>query len=244
LPSSSDRISNPVNSFNLLPKRLVSTTVDIPQDLKIPSPTNAAPSSDSISEFTSSSLDSITPESYSPIISEHLGFLKQLGLDYGWGPTALVETVLESVHIATGTPWWASIMLTTLLLRVAFLKLHINAADTSARLATLMPHIAPLKERINASKLTNDMDALKLASAEMKQVYTAANIEVWRIFLPFLVQIPLGFATFRLLRGMATLPVPGLDEGGLWWLKDLTLSDPYFVLPMAVGATFYWTIKV
>lgn len=135
-------------------------------------------------------------------------------------------------------------MLTTLLLRVAFLKLHINAADTMARLATLTPHMAPIKERISAAKLTQDMEALNLASAEMKRLYLAANIEVWRMFLPFLVQIPLGFATFRLLRGMATLPVPGLDEGGLLWLKDLTLSDPYFILPMAVGGAFYWTMKV
>jgi YidC/Oxa1 family membrane protein insertase len=88
------------------------------------------------------------------------------------------------------------------------------------------------------------MEALRLASADMKQLYKAADIKISRLFLPLLVQGPLGFGTWRLLNGMAALPVPGMDEGGLLWVKDLTVSDPYLILPMVTGLAFFWTFKV
>lgn len=66
---------------------------------------------------------------------------------------------------------------------------------------------------------------------------------MWRLFVPML-QVPIGFATFRLMRGMADLPVPGLDDGGFLWLTDLTQSDPYFILPIVTGIAFHLTFKV
>lgn len=155
-----------------------------------------------------------------------------------------METVLESVHLAAGTPWWGSILLTSLLLRVVFLQPVIRASDTSARLATLTPLTDPIRQRMNAAKATQDTEAVKLGALELRQLYKAADIKFSRVILPFVLQGPLGFGSFRLLRNMGTLPVPGLDEGGLLWLKDLTVCDPYFLLPMITGIGLHWTFKV
>ncbi len=155
-----------------------------------------------------------------------------------------MEAALEIVHVYIGTPWWASILLTALALRVAFFTLYVNAADTAARQMTLAPLMKPIKQRIDAAKHTQDMEAVKMASIEMRQLYKAADIKLSRMFLPILVQGPIGYGTFRLLKGMAALPVPGMDEGGLLWLKDLTVSDPYLILPMVTGFAFFWTFKV
>lgn len=200
--------------------------------------------SDSISDFTSSSVESILTGHSSQVIGESLGFLKRLGLDYGWGPTAIVETVLETIHIYAGTPWWGSILLTALALRVAFFKTYINASDTSARQLALAPYLRPIRQRMDAAKARQDVEAVQIAARETAQVFKAADIKVSRLFIPLLVQTPLGYGTFVLLRGMAALPVPGLDDGGLLWIKDLTVSDPYFILPMATGLAFFWTLKV
>ena len=179
----------------------------------------------------------------STTVTEHIGFLKELGLDYGWGPTALVEFLLEHVHVWTGTPWWASIVLTAVLVRLTMFKGYIGAADTSARLAVITPHLKPIQAKISVAKAARDQQAMMAASAELQTIYRSANVQLWRLGVPML-QIPLGFGTFRLMRGMAALPVPGLDEQGILWLQDLTLSDPFFILPLATAGAFYYTFKV
>ena len=235
-----------MDPFSLIPKRFASTKLDGPQFIDPSTTTDAAPPSDFVSDLdlTSSSLDGITTESLTQGIDEHFGFLKQLGLDFGWGPTAVYETILESVHLATGTPWWGSIMLTALLLRVAFLPLVIRAADTAARVATLKPLTEPINERMKEAKATRDMEALNVATQELRQLYQRGNIKIIRMFFPALGQGLIGYGSFRLLRNMASLPVPGLDEGGLLWLNDLTVGDPFFVLPMITGLGIHLTFKV
>ena len=136
-----------------------------------------------------------------------------------------------------------SIILTSLLVRLALLKFFINASDTSARLAVVAPNIAPIKVRIKEARSSKDVDKLRLVTAELRQLYNAAGIKMWKVFVP-MIQMPLGFGTFRLMRGMADLPVPGLDSAGFLWLTDLTTSDPYYILPVFTGAAFHLMFKV
>ncbi|KAL8648025.1 MAG: hypothetical protein Q9226_006176 [Calogaya cf. arnoldii] len=124
-------------------------------------------------------------------------------------------------------------------IRLAIFKTYTGSADVSARLLIIKPHLQNIRERIDEAKRAGDMPELIRQSQEMKTIYTAAGIKIWKSFLPFL-NIPLGYGYFRVTRNMATLPVPGLDEAGALWFTDLTLSDPFFILPAATGvATFY-----
>lgn len=178
-----------------------------------------------------------------PPVYDHLGFLKEMGLDYGWGPTAFVETLLEHVHVYLGTPWWASIGISMLIIRAALLKFYIDATDSNARSQLIKPLEDPITARIKAAQAAKDKKALREAWLERSALHKSAGIKWWKTFVPFL-QLPLGFGTFRLMRGMASLPVPGLDTGGLLWVTDLTLSDPYFILPIGTAAAYYFTFKV
>ena len=166
-----------------------------------------------------------------------------MGLDYGWGPTAFMETLLEHVHVYLGTPWWASIGISMLIIRAALFKFYVDAADSSAR-RQLIKHLEePIAARIKVAQAEKNQRALREAWYERRALQKSAGITWWKSFAPFL-QVPIGFGTFRLMRGMAYLPVPGLDTGGLLWLPDLTQSDPYFILPIATAAAYYFTFKV
>ena len=123
------------------------------------------------------------------------------------------------------------------------LKGYIGASDTSARLAVLTNHMEPIKKRLQAAKDLKDQQAMTAAQLEIRGTYRAAGVKLWKIAVP-MIQIPLGYGTFRLMRGMAALPVPGLEDGGFLWIKDLTLADPLFVLPVLTSAAFYYTFKV
>ncbi|KAI9829674.1 MAG: hypothetical protein M1819_006045 [Sarea resinae] len=212
------------------------TTTPIP-----PSTTDAVAAATTPASPSPSSIDAITSDDIASI-PEHIGYLKELGLDYGWGPTAFIEYMIEHVHVYSGTPWWASILITVAVVRLAMLKPTMDATDTSARLAAAKPFIEPVKERMMAASRSGDRAATMVARAEMSQIHQKAGIQTWKAFVP-LLQVPLGFGTFRLMRGMATLPVPGLETGGLWWATDLTVADPYFILPVATGLAMWYNAK-
>jgi len=178
-----------------------------------------------------------------PAIPERIGYMKEIGLDYGWGPTALVEWLLEHVHVYTGTSWGVAVIITAFLVRLALFKGYIEAADTSGRLAAIREYIKPLQTRLQAARRSGDQSAMLLATQELKALYRSSGIKVWKMGLP-LIQLPIGFGTFRLLRGMVSLPVPGLDESGFLWIKDLTVGDPLFILPVLTTVAIHYAIKV
>ncbi|KAL8804170.1 MAG: hypothetical protein Q9182_002712 [Xanthomendoza sp. 2 TL-2023] len=178
-----------------------------------------------------------------PEVARHIGFLKELGLDFGWGPTALVEWILEHVHVYAGTPWWASIIIAMLTIRFTIFKTYIESADVSARLLVIKPQIQEIRDRIDEAKRTQDMVAVMQSSQEMKNLYKAAGVQTWKGVLPF-VNLPMGYGLFRLTKDMASLPVPGLESGGILWFTDLTLSDPTFLLPLGTGAATYFMFKL
>ncbi|KAL8754831.1 MAG: hypothetical protein Q9184_004994, partial [Pyrenodesmia sp. 2 TL-2023] len=178
-----------------------------------------------------------------PPIEPHIGYMKELGLDFGWGPTAFMQWSLEHVHVLLGTPWWASLGLTALAIRLLLFRFYIGAADNAGRLATIKPHIKDIEARLDAAKQTRDMPTMMHGTQELRNVYAAAGIKMWKNFLPFL-QVPLGYGMFRLTRNMADLPLPGLETGGTLWFHDLTVLDPYFILPMVTGTATFFLFKM
>lgn len=49
---------------------------------------------------------------------------------------------------------------------------------------------------------------------------------------------------FFALKGMANAPVESMTHGGLFWFTDLTISDPYYLLPLLTSVTVWATIEV
>lgn len=169
-------------------------------------------------------------------IPEHTGYLKQLGLDYGWGPSSMIEWVIEHIHIWSGLPWWASIVGTGLLVRLALLYPMLGASDTAARMQNIKHIINPLRTKMLQTNTAGNMVEATRIRAEMSKLQSDHGIKPIKSFIPFL-QVPLGFGCYRVVNGMTSLPVPGLAVEAAGWLKDLTVADPVFILP-ALSATF------
>lgn len=177
-------------------------------------------------------------------IPEQIGYLKELGLDYGWGPSSLMQWVIEHIHIWTGLPWWASIVATGILVRLAVLKPAIDASDLSARLHAVRDISNPLRQRMLRYARDGNQVELVKARAELQDLNIKHGIKPSKAFVPLLVNVPLSYGCFRVVRGMAALPVPGLASESLGWITDLTVSDPYFVIPLATSAVLYLSMRV
>ncbi|KAH9905042.1 60Kd inner membrane protein-domain-containing protein [Xylariomycetidae sp. FL2044] len=167
-------------------------------------------------------------------IPERIGYLKDLGLDFGWGPTACCEWVLEHAYISTGMPWWACLAFVAFAWRVVFFVPQMHGAKHTALMqkAQSKPEFRKAQQEFqDAAFRTKDQMAMLRARATMKSITQAEGASFWLPFIGF-AMIPFNFGMFRLLRAMATVPVPSLENGGLFWFTDLTVADPYFILPV------------
>ncbi|CZR56575.1 uncharacterized protein PAC_06464 [Phialocephala subalpina] len=196
-----------------------------------------------ITEYTSS-LDSATEFGTESLynIPEGIGYLKALGLDYGYGPTALMEWTLEHIHIYAGTPWWVSIALTAIVARAILFKPYINAAENSARMAAIMPLTTPITAKMQAASRMGDTDLAMQMRGELQRLHKRAGVKVWKSFVPML-QVIAGYGTFVILRAMSRLPVPGLETGGILWFQNLTIPDPIWVIPIATAGVLHWVLR-
>ena len=57
-------------------------------------------------------------------------------------------------------------------------------------------------------------------------------------------QAPIFMSVFFALKGMSNAPVQSMTHGGLFWFTDLTMCDPYYLLPLLTSVTLWATIEV
>ncbi|KAJ5665263.1 uncharacterized protein N7477_007711 [Penicillium maclennaniae] len=155
-------------------------------------------------------------------LPERIGYLKHdLGLDYGWGTSAATQWMIEHLHIWGG---------------IALVGCH------RAKMHNLKPVVNPLREDMMRELQSGNQVVGQQKRAEMQEIHKAHGVKWWKTMLPML-QIPLGFGIFRATRGMTSLPLPGLLDESFLWIKDLTVCDPYYILPMMTSAFMYFTFK-
>lgn len=166
---------------------------------------------------------------------EGLGYLHALGLDYGWGPTSMMQWTLEHVHVWGGLGWGASIIATAFLLRIAMFYPQVRSLRFNAVMQRMKadPRFQEVMDQQRTALQNSDMEANQ-RSAFLRKVlqkeYGASPVGMLWAFM----QIPFTFGLFRIIRGMSQVPVPALETSGYLWFTDLTVADPYFVLP-AIG---------
>jgi YidC/Oxa1 family membrane protein insertase len=208
-----------------------------------PSPTITPVQTESSSTFVESLGDITSAPDYSQI-PEKIGYLKELGLDFGWGPTSVVQWMLEHVHIYTATPWWASIVITTVIIRAAMFPLVMRQSHEMSKMMAMKPIIDEVKAKQAVLRASGDPQLAAQARLEIQKHLKAADISMPMVWIPMLLQVPLGFGAFKLTRAAAALPVPAWEHGGIAWITDLTVPDPYLVIPFTMLATMHMLARV
>ena len=147
-------------------------------------------------------------------------------VDYGW-LWLIAEPLfwlLSWIHGFVGNWGWAIIIL-TFLIKLAFFQLSATSYKSMARMRKLQPRITALRERYGADK--------QRMNQAMMELYRQEKINPLGGCLPILVQIPVFIALYWVLLESVELR----QASFIGWLDDLSLHDPYFVLPVAMGVT-------
>ncbi|KFO27516.1 Mitochondrial inner membrane protein OXA1L [Fukomys damarensis] len=167
----------------------------------------------------------------------------ELGLG-SYTPVGLIQNLLEFMHIDLGLPWWGAIAGCTVLARCLVFPLIVKGQREAAKIHNHMPEIQKFSTRIREAKLAGDNAEFYKASIEMTAYQKKHDIKFFRPLILPLTQAPIFISFFIALREMANLPVPSMQTGGLWWFQDLTVSDPMFILPVAVTATMWGVLEL
>ncbi|XP_062404797.1 cytochrome c oxidase assembly protein COX18, mitochondrial [Sardina pilchardus] len=167
----------------------------------------------------------------------------------------LMERLLMSAQNATGLPWWANIIATTIALRtVVTLPLGVYQSIIIGKVEALQPEIADLAKRLRyevSMKAQHKGWTEKTCRYQFKrnlkrivsELYVRdnchplkASVLVW-VQLPMWVCISLALRNLSLGATYSPSVCEELSVGGALWFPDLTLPDSTWVLPISLGLT-------
>ncbi len=171
-----------------------------------------------------------------PQEQDHLaGIAEGLGLvvDYGWLTmiAAPLFWVLSWFHGLTGNWGWA-IVLVTFAIKLVFFPLSAASYKSMARMRVLAPRMQRLKELYGHDKARMQQ--------EVMEMYKREKINPLGGCLPILVQIPVFIALYWVLLGSVEMR----HAPWMGWIQDLSAKDPYFILPILMGASMLIQMKL
>jgi|SRR5690606_16605322 len=134
--------------------------------------------------------------------------------------------VLSKIHDFVGNWGWA-IVIVTLLIKLTFYKLTETSGRSMAKMRKIAPRMKALQERYK-----DDRQALSRA---MMELYKTEKINPAAGCLPILVQMPFFFAFYWVLIESVEMR----QAPFMLWIDDLSSRDPYFVLPLLMGAAMF-----
>jgi YidC/Oxa1 family membrane protein insertase len=157
----------------------------------------------------------------------------ELTADYG-KLTILAQPLfwlLQQVHRFVGN-WGWSIIIVTILLKLLFYKLTETSGRSMAKMRTISPRIKSIQERYK-----DDREQL---AKQMMEVYKREKINPVAGCLPIIVQIPVFLAFYWvLLESVEMRQAPWM-----LWIQDLSSKDPFFILPIVMGAAMFGQFKL
>ncbi|HEY7760540.1 MAG TPA: membrane protein insertase YidC [Burkholderiales bacterium] len=152
----------------------------------------------------------------------------ELAVDYGWLRVLAVPLfwVLNKIYGFVGN-WGVAIIILTIIIKIAFYPLSAASYRSMARMKVMAPKLQRLKERYGE-------DRQKMHQA-MIELYKTEKINPLGGCLPIVVQIPVFIALYWVL----LLSVELRHAPFALWIKDLSTPDPFYILPVLMGATMF-----
>lgn len=156
-----------------------------------------------------------------------------LTVDFGWLTIIAVPLfwVLSWLQQLVGN-WGVAIIVLTVIIKLLFYPLSQASYRSMAKMRVLAPKLQKLKDQYS-----NDRQRLQQA---MMELYKTEKINPLGGCLPIVVQIPVFIALYWVL--LASVELRHAPFYG--WIHDLSAPDPWFILPIVMGATMIIQTKL
>lgn len=156
-----------------------------------------------------------------------------LSVDYGflWWIAQPLFWLLTKFYALVGN-WGVAIILLTVLIKAAFFKLSAASYKSMANMRRVQPKMVAIREEFADDK--------QKQSQAMMDLYKKEKINPMGGCLPILVQMPVFMGLYWMLMESVELR----QAPFFLWIEDLSVMDPYFVLPLLMGASMYYMQKL
>ncbi|KAL1495603.1 hypothetical protein AB1Y20_016963 [Prymnesium parvum] len=161
------------------------------------------------------------------------------------GPMWLAESGLVSLHQATDLPWWATISLATVAVRLCLLPMFVMQQRSTARILAVQPLMQQAKERHERARQKKDVVEIMNAQEHMQRVHERlSSRDAAMPFISLLISTPVFITSFLTIQDMTRRPSDplGLCSGGVLWFTDLSCTDPYYIVPVVTALSAYGVI--
>jgi len=156
-----------------------------------------------------------------------------LVVDYGWLTVIAwpLFWLLEKFHSLTGN-WGVAIILLTVVVKLVFFPLSAASYKSMAKMKLITPRLTKIREMYG-----NDRQKMNQA---MMELYRTEKINPLGGCLPIVVQIPVFIALYWVLLAAIELR----HAPFIFWIKDLSALDPFYVLPVLMTASMFIQTKM
>lgn len=162
-------------------------------------------------------------------ISDHLN----LTVDYGWlwwiaQPLFWLLTFYQSI---VGN-WGVAIILLTISIKILFFKPSAMSYRSMANMRKVAPKMQEIKETYG--------DNREKLGQEMMKLYKDEKINPLGGCLPILIQMPVFIALYWVIMESVELR----QAPFFLWITDMSVMDPYFILPLIMGASMFFQMRL
>ncbi len=174
---------------------------------------------------------------------KHYSQLKEAGagleqaISWGWFEPLVkglyyILTLLQGTFAGFGlASWGIAVIALTLLLKIVTFPLANTSYRAMARMKKLQPEVEALKK-----KHGDDQQAMAMA---MMALYKEKKVNPMSGCWPMLIQIPIFFAMYKVVLVMFEF-----RHAPFLWMSDLAVFDPFYVLPVLMGASMWVQFKL
>ncbi|EOX1541914.1 membrane protein insertase YidC [Vibrio cholerae] len=151
-----------------------------------------------------------------------------LVVDYGWlwFIAKPLHWLLSVIQTFVGN-WGVAIICLTFIVRGAMYPLTKAQYTSMAKMRMLQPKLQAMRERIG--------DDRQRMSQEMMELYKKEKVNPLGGCLPILLQMPIFIALYWALMESVELR----HSPFFGWIYDLSAQDPYYILPLLMGASMF-----
>jgi YidC/Oxa1 family membrane protein insertase len=155
---------------------------------------------------------------------------------FGW----IAEIMLRSIrYIHESIPNWGfCIIILTFIIKILFFPLTYSSTKSMAKMQELQPKMKAIRAKYKKAK--QDIAQRRKMNEEIMKLYKEHGVNPAGGCLPILIQLPIFWGFFQMLR----TSIEFRHSPFVFWIKDLSIKDPFFVTPILMGITQYINQKM
>ncbi|HUW66108.1 MAG TPA: YidC/Oxa1 family membrane protein insertase [Spirochaetia bacterium] len=138
---------------------------------------------------------------------------------------------LYTLTVAAHVPSYAlAIVLLTILIKIVLSPLYFKQMSSMRKMQHLQPKIKEIQSKHKGKDPREAQEAVM-------GIYREHGVNPMAGCLPLVIQMPILIALYRAL---LTFKWGSLAHAGLFWIPNMGLKDPYWIIPILAGATTFW----